>query len=176
MEILSLDEISSWQSFEDLVADYFRAVKQDGDFNVDDVLVQQTGSGADGGRDILVTLTVNDSIMSHKRTWVVQCKFYSNDINKSDLADVNIPSLLHQYGAHGYLLICKNHCTSPVSDMFEGFNDKCRFQRSYVVWSGNNLLKRIRLKSDLIEHYFPKHAEYLKKKEIGAEEILKENQ
>jgi hypothetical protein len=60
--------------------------------------------------------------------------------------------------------------------MFEGFNDKCRFQRSYVVWSGNNLLKRIRLKSDLIEHYFPKHAEYLKKKEIGAEEILKENQ
>lgn len=175
MDTLSLEEISNWQCFEDLVADYFRAIKQDSEFNVDDVVVLQTGSGSDGGRDILVTITVNDSIMTFKRIWVVQCKFYNRDVSKSELTDINIPSLLHQYGAHGYLLVCKKHYTSRLSDMFEGLNAKCHFQRSYLIWNGNNLIKRVRLKSDLIETYFPKHNAYLKQKEEGADQILKEN-
>lgn len=175
MEILSLEEISNWQCFEDLVADYFRAVKQDSEFNVNEVIVQPSGSGTDGGRDILVTLTVDDSIMIYKRIWVVQCKFHNRDISKSELADINIPSLLHQYGAHGYLLVCKKHYTSPVSEMFEGFNKNCHFQRSYTIWNGNSLLKRVRLKTDLLEHYFPKHTAYLKQKEAEADQLLKEN-
>lgn len=172
MERLSLEEISDWRCFENLVAAYFNSVKQDNDFDVADVMVQPSGSGSDGGRDILVTLLIDDSIMRHKRIWVIQCKFYNKDVGKSELADINIPSLLHQYGAHGYLLVCKKHYTSSLSDMFEGFNSKCHFQRNYLIWNGDDLLRKIRLKPDLIEHYFPKHNEYLK--QIEGEK-LKEN-
>lgn len=176
LEILSLEEIQDWRSFEDLIASYFKTVRQDNEFNVTDVEVLQTGSGSDGGRDILVTLNVNDSIVVCKRIWVIQCKFLDRDVNKSDLADLNIPSLLHEYGAHGYLLVCKKHITSPVSNMFDGFNKNCKFERKYEVWNGNSLLQRIRVKSDLISHYFPKHNAYLKRKEKEAENRINELQ
>jgi len=162
MEILSLEEISDWRTFEDLIADYFREAKNDNEFNINNVIVQQTGTGADGGRDILVDFTINDSIITFNRKWVVQCKFHKKDVNKSHLSDVNIPSLLHQYGADGYLLVCKKHYTSPVSDMFEGFNKKCPFKRSYNIWNGQNLLNRIRFKEKIIADYFPKYQRYFK--------------
>jgi len=166
MEILSLEEITSWQSFEDLVADYFREVKNDNEFNINNVIVQQTGTGTDGGRDILVEFTMDDSISTFNRMWIIQCKFYKKDVNKSHLSDINIPSLLHQYGADGYLLVCKNHYTSPVSVMFEGFNKNCPFKRSYCIWSGQNLLGRIRLKENIVNNYFQKYSQYIKQEQI----------
>ncbi|MBN8650736.1 MAG: restriction endonuclease [Cytophagales bacterium] len=74
MKVLSLTEIKNWKTFEDLIANYFREVKRDNEFNIDDVIVQPTGTGSDGGRDILVTFTVDDSVMTFQRKWVVQCK------------------------------------------------------------------------------------------------------
>ncbi len=176
MERLSLDEIPDWQNFQQLVCGYFHAVKQDKEFNVDDVEVAVTGDGSDGGRDILVTLNVNDSINTFKRIWVVQCKFHNANISKSDLNDYNIPSLLHEYGAHGYLLVCRNSVTSPVSRMFEGLKANCPYKRSYAFWTGDDLLQRVRLKNNLIDHFFPKHSMFLKQQKVKAEEILKENQ
>ncbi len=174
MEILSLTEIRDGQQFEDLVADYFREVKNDNEFNVDDVIIQQTGTGSDGGRDILVTFTVDDSIMTFTRKWVIQCKFYKEDVNKGHLSDINIPSLLHEYGADGYLLVCKNHYTSPVSKMFEGFNKECPFKRCYWIWNGQGILNRIRLKGNIIKNYFPKHSKYINQESIKADQIIKE--
>ncbi len=174
MEILSLTEITNWRAFEDLVADYFREVKRDNEFNVDDVEVQQTGTGSDGGRDILVTFTVDDSIMTFKRKWVVQCKFYDPDVNKTHLSDVNIPSLLHEYGADGYLLVCKNHFTAPVSNMFERFNDACPFKRRYNIWNGQIILGRIHLKENIVNNYFTKHAAYINQEKIKTEQLLKD--
>lgn len=176
MEILSLKEIIDWKSFEDLVAAYFNAARQDNDFNVDTVEVKKTGSGSDGGRDILVTLTVNDSVSSFQRIWVVQCKFYEVDVNKSHLADINIPSLLHQYGAHGYLLVCKNGVTSTVSQMLEELSKNCWSKRSYLFWNGNDLLKRVRLKDDLLRHYFPKFYSFIEEKTKNkVVDVLKES-
>lgn len=172
MNILSLIEIPDWQSFENLVADYFREVKQDDEFNIDDVEVLPTGTGSDGGRDILVKFTVDDSVMTFKRVWVVQCKFYEADVNKGHLSDINIPSLLHQYGASGYLLVCKNHYTAPLSDMIEGFNEHCPFKRSYKIWNGSDLLKRVRLKNNIIEHHFPQHFLFLRQEESKTGKIL----
>lgn len=171
LDTLSYIEIADWKVFEDLVADYFREVKQDNEFNVDDVLVQPTGTGSDGGRDIVVTFTVDDSIMTFKRKWIVQCKFYESDVNKSNLADINIPSLLHEYGADGYLLVCKNHATAPVTDMFEGFNKECPFKRSYTIWNGTSLLNRVRLKDNLVKSFFPKHSYYLRQIEANMQNI-----
>lgn len=172
METLSLTEIPDWRTFEDLVAGYFTAVKNDNDFNAVNVLVEPSGTGSDGGRDILVTFTIDDSVMTFERKWVVQCKFRDDDINKSHLADINIPSLLHQYGADGYLLVCKKHYTAPVSDMLEGFNKECPFKRSYNKWNGSDLLQRVRLKAKLVEHFFPKYYAYSKLAEKKMDQIL----
>lgn len=169
MNELSLTEINDWRNFEDLVADYFREVKQDNEYNVESVEVKQTGKGPDGGRDILVTLVVHDSIMPFKRTWVVQCKFQENDIGKSGISDVNIPTLIHEYAANGYLLVCKKDVNSKLTESFERLNDGCRLGFKYHYWSGNNLLNRVRLKDKLIERYFPRHAAYLKSRQRIAD-------
>ncbi len=171
MTDLSIAEIKDWRTFEDLVAAYFKQVKEDEEFNVDSVDVQQTGIGSDGGRDILVTLTVDDSIKVFKRIWVVQCKFHEHAIGKSDLADINIPSLIHEYGANGYLLVCKHDISSTLSGAFENYNKNCKFGYRYEFWNQNNLFGRIRLREELITSFFPLHAQYLKSQE---EKKLKE--
>jgi hypothetical protein len=56
---IEFDEIPNWQAFEDLVADYFRGIKDQK--NITDITVEQSGEGADGGRDILVTFQLTDS-------------------------------------------------------------------------------------------------------------------
>ena len=148
-----------------LVADYFRASKEES--NVVDVQVEPSGVGSDGGRDILVTLQMTDSILPFNRKWVVQCKFNEKAISKADLSDVNIPTLIHEYGANGYLLVCKNNVTAKISEMFENLRQKCRLGYSYEFWQGNAFKGRIRVKPEIIEQYFPEHNEYLKLLKLG---------
>ena len=171
MDKLSFAEISDWRSFEDLVADYFREAKVDNEYNIDTVDVRPTGIGTDGGRDILVTFTLDDSVMPFKRRWVIQCKFYTETIGKKEISGVNIPTLIHEYGANGYLLICKSDVGARLTESFERLNDGCRFGFKYHYWNGNDLLSRIRFKDKLIEHYFPKYAEYLKSKTKKTDEL-----
>ena len=164
MDKISFSEISDWQAFEDLVTDYFRQVQNDKEFNVCSVEVQQTGAGSDGGRDILVTLNVDDSIQKFHRIWVVQCKFYERDVHKGDLADVNIPTLIHQYGADGYLLVCKKHLTAPLTNAFEELRKNCVLNYGYEFWNGTNFINRIRMKPSLIASYFPLHHQFLEQR------------
>jgi hypothetical protein len=171
LKSLSISEIRTWSSFENLVADYFREVQKDKEFNVKNVVVNPTGSGMDGGRDILVTLTVDDSIITFHRKWVIQCKFYSTDVKKSNLADINLPSLIHEYGANGYLLVCKNGVTSGLSTSFEALNLNCKFGYKYEFWNQSQLLKRILYKRELIDAYFPKYSQFLKKEALKIKEM-----
>lgn len=147
--------------FEDLVTAYFKEIQTIKESNVESVDVKQTGSGSDGGKDILVRLRVYDGIDRFDRTWVVQCKFLDRNVGKADLADVNIPSLVHEYNANGYLLVCKNHVTAALSESFERLSQNCRFGYQYVFWNQNGLLSRIRPHDRLISHYFPGHYRYL---------------
>ena len=153
--ILSFDEIANWQVFEDLVAAYFKYIQEDSSNNITEVRVEPSGEGTDGGRDILVTFRVSDSIDIFERKWVIQCKFYTNSLSKRDLATVNIPSLIHEYGADGYLLVCKNGVTSNVSNMFENFRRKCRLKYTYEIWTGSDFLRRIRLNDEILAEFFP---------------------
>lgn len=165
MEELSLDEITSWRTFENLVADYFREVKNDKEFNVEHVEIKESGIGKDSGRDILVKLTLNDAIVSFKRIWVIQCKFHKGNIGKAQIADVNIPTLVHEYAANGYLLVCKADVTSGLTESFEELNKKCKFGYKYICWSGESFLRRIQFKN-VAKKYFPKYADFLAKKEL----------
>src|SRR5688572_16648713 len=99
---IEFDEVPNWQTFENLVADYFRSIKEQK--NIVDITVDQSGEGPDGGRDILITFQISDTIAQFFRKWVVQCKFYDRPVSKAELADINIPTLIHEYGADGYLL------------------------------------------------------------------------
>ena len=107
---IEFEELSDdFQKIEDLVADYFREIQKDKILSnsIKDIEVRQSGKGADGGRDILIIFQLTDSVITFERKWVVQCKFYKDDVSKSNLSDVNIPSLIHEYKADDYLLICR---------------------------------------------------------------------
>src|SRR5262249_38022104 len=100
---------------------------------------------------------------------IVQCKFQEQTISPRDLADRNIPSLVHQYGADGYLLICKTDVTSGVSAMFEGLNAQCRFKYKYEIWQGEQLKQRLLLKPSIIKQYFPDYHEFLESKDRSVQ-------
>ena len=160
----SLSEIQNWKEFEDLLTDYFRAIKEAKENNLMEVFVEPSGEGTDGGRDILLTFRINDSIVPFTRRWVVQCKFYKESVSKRHIATVNIPSLIHEYNADGYLLVCKNGVTSSVSNMFENFRRTCKLDYSYMIWEGNDLINKLKVMPDLIEKFFPEYSSYLEEK------------
>lgn len=156
-------EIPGWQTFESLVAAYFELLKEE-ENNIVDVEVRPSGIGSDGGRDILVVFRVTDSIHPFTRRWVVQCKFQEQSVSKRDLADANIPSLIHESEADGYLLICKGTVTSKVTEMFESLNDRCRFKYKYVIWQGEQFKSKLLFKYSLHRQFFPEYDEYVQSK------------
>mgnify|MGYP000347905082 CR=1 FL=1 len=160
---LSYQEISDWQVFEDLVAAYFKAIPKDESNNITEVKVEPSGEGPDGGRDILVTFRVDDSVQSFERIWVIQCKFYESAVSKTNLANCNIPTLIHEYQADGYLLVCKTGVTAGVSTMFENLNKNCKLQYQYDFWTGAQFLQKIMVAEEILNFYFPEYANYLKR-------------
>lgn len=175
---MNFSEILDWKEFEQLAVTFFEKVYLS-ENNSQHNFVEPSGTGSDGGRDLLVTITVHDSFITFKRKWVVQCKFYEDDLNKSNLSDINIPSLIEEYGADGYLLICKNGVTGPVSKQFESFRRNCRSGKHYLIWTGSQFLDKLIEHRDIIERYFPK---YYKKMFVDSndkssyEEYIKEFQ
>ena len=162
---LTLNTISNWEKFEDLVAEYFRVVKSQ-DNNIIEVKVEPTGNGPDGGRDILVTFKVNDSIESFQRKWIVQCKFYKGMLKEKDLATINIPGKIHQYGANGFLLVVKDRVQANVTKMFEDFRANCKFSYNYEIWNGSQFISKIIGKDPILKQYFPKYHAYTKQQQV----------
>jgi hypothetical protein len=165
---IEFDEIPNWQAFEDLVANYFRGTK--GQKSIADVEVDHSGVGPDGGRDIFITFKMSDSIVSFDRKWVVQCKFYDTPVSKRELSDINIPTLIHEYGADGYLLVCKEQVTSTVSAMFENLRKQCRMHYNYDFWTGSRFKSYLNLlpsKSTVIKTHFPAYYRFLQLKGKG---------
>ncbi|WP_028978182.1 restriction endonuclease [Sporocytophaga myxococcoides] len=143
--------------FEELVAAYFRKLKEDPINRIMDVKVEPSGEGGDGGRDILVTFNINDSVVTFSRKWVIQCKFHNSSISTSHLNKVNIPSLIHQYSADGYLLICKDVPAISTTNMFESLRKNCRFCYNYEIWSGSRFKDLLYTQTDIHKSFFPKY-------------------
>src|SRR5436189_1732178 len=144
---LSLNEIKNHERFEDLVASYFADLKNERVSNLIDIEVIPSGTGVDGGRDILIKLKCTDTISSYSRTWVVQCKYWNSSVSTKHIADINIPSLIHSYEASGYLLILKKRPTQKLTEHFEKLNQNCRFKYKYEIWPGEQLLRIILARS-----------------------------
>ncbi len=58
---LDFNEITDDKKFEDLIVSYFEDLKNEKDDKIIDVNVKLSGTGVDGGRDILVTFKVTDT-------------------------------------------------------------------------------------------------------------------
>ena len=155
---LSFDEITSWEQFENLAASYFELQNGiEGKGSVKNT-VKQSGKGADGGIDILVELQMEDLAVSFKRKWIVQCKFYDRDLRKSDLSEVNIPTLIKQYNADGYLLITKKGIVNTLQKSFDELDKNCNLGYRYEIWTDRTFINKI-LRTDnvILEQYFPKY-------------------
>lgn len=159
---LDFKEIADDKKFEDLIVSYFEDLKNENDHKIIDVDVKPSGIGTDGGRDIIVTFKVTDSVMTFERRWVIQCKFHNSDISTDKIADINIPTLLHSYNASGYLLICRQKPTSKLTELFERLEKNCKFENKYSVWSGEQLKRLILVKSkkEILQQYFPTYFNY----------------
>jgi len=161
-------EISDHKKFEDLVVSYFEDLKFEKGHNIVDVEVKPSGTGTDGGRDILVTIKVSDSVVTFERRWVVQCKFHDSDISTDKISDINIPSLLRSYRASGYLLICKQKPTSKLTDLFENLEKENGNGQQFIVWSGEQFKRLLLVKSkkEILQQYFPSYFDYCIKTKI----------
>lgn len=170
---IDFSEIDNWAEFEDLVADYFReCIKLDNN-QIINVKVEPTGVGPDGGRDILVTWLVDDSIVAFERKWIIQCKFYET-LHKSNLDKINIPTLIRENSACGYLLIAKNAVQVGVTETFEKLRNTCKDGYQYEIWNGNNFRNKLGFVGNLHQQYFPKYYAYTKEMEARLKQIKAE--
>lgn len=175
MNKIDFSEIDDWEQFENLASRYFNEIIELEENHLTEVWVDKTGSGPDGGRDILLTLRINDSIMPFERRWVVQCKFHET-LKKSNLDNIHIATLIEEHRADGYLLICKNSVTSGVTTTFDNLRRNCRRNYKYVIWNGSDFAERLYKTNNLQEHFFPKFFEYKVKRaqSKGIIQILSE--
>jgi hypothetical protein len=162
---ITFTEIKNGKRFEELAASYFRKLKEE-DNDIVEVKVEPSGEGVDGGRDIFVTFRINDSLSTFERKWVIQCKFLKRSVSAKDIASVNVPSLIHQYNAEGYLLICRHTPTSGLTNMLEELNRKCKFKYQYMFWSGTDFVERLYNCPSLQQTFFPKYFRQMKNKKI----------
>ncbi len=161
MNSLSFEEITDGDHFEDLVAEYFRDLKNDSDNNITNVKISQSEKGTDGGRDILIEFDLSDDIKIFKRKWVIQCKFHTSTISPSKINTINIPTLVHSYNAAGYLLVCKSRPTSGLTELFERLNKECKNKYHYECWTGNQFINKLYIRENLHSLFFPKYQEYI---------------
>src|SRR5258708_3268893 len=157
-QLISFDEILDPRSFEHLVTAYLRTL------NNGFIDVKPSGLGPDSGVDIFVDIPVTDLIDTYKRRWIVQCKFLDCTILKSHLAPYNIPGLIHEHGAQGYLLVCKKDVHNGVVDMFKRHSTNCQFRYNYTYWDGPTFINKLYSFANehpIIRQYFPKYSGYV---------------
>jgi len=151
---LDFKEIKSGSRFESLVAAYFESYIDLAQSAIFKVEVKRSGSGADGGVDILVDFQFTDAIAEFSRRWVIQCKFHRRDISPKAIADINIPSLIHSYKADGYLLICREKPTSKLTALFERLTSGCSLKYQYKIWQGDVFLSKLMVADNTIRQFF----------------------
>jgi len=158
---------SDGYKFQDLVSAYFRAGSKSvaRAKEIITITTNTTGIGADNGKDILVTINLQDSVTQFERKWVVQCKFHKKNISPKDLWGVDIPSLISANGADGYLLVCRKYPTEATKTLFENLRLNTRYD--YEIWTGPEFFQERLV--NYLEEVVKLHLPNLYSKQVGKE-------
>ena len=156
-EILTpLDEITDGHRFQRIVAELFQCLKKEKhNYSIEDVEVNNSGVGSDGGCDILVEFFFEDIIAKHSHKWVVECKCHETSIGINDINTNNISMILNNKKADGYLLVCKKDASSSLIDMFNKNNENS--EKKYYIWNGDKFWHLCMNFHSLIKAFFPKY-------------------
>jgi len=157
---LSFNEIRDSRQFELLTASYFEEAQKQNP-HITKVDAKPSGTGADGGKDIIVTIHIDDSITKFERRWLVQCKFYKSSVSPKNLSRDNIPLLIQSYNANGYLLVCKSDVTNKLVELFDRLNNECVLKNEYIIWRGDEFLRKIQAHTQLLKDYFKDYYQFI---------------
>lgn len=155
-----LDNINDGHEFQNIVAVYFETLKEfNNGLSIIDVEVENYGVGPDDGCDILVNFHFADSIMRHKRRYVIECKCHNTNIGVNHINTNRIGGLISQHNADGYLLICKKNASATLRRQFAQISDNESY--NLKIWNGTQLWRLFVKSKDLIESFFADyHHEY----------------
>lgn len=148
-----LHEITDGNYFQQIVAEYFRSLKEERKgFHIADLDVDDTGIGCDNGCDILVDFHFEDAIGKHRHRWVVECKSQKKAVGNKDINTNNLIAILRNKDADGYLLVCVNDASSQLKSLLNGISEL-----KSVVWNGTQLWRKLVASESLIKSFFPDH-------------------
>jgi hypothetical protein len=104
--------------------------------------VHWTGVGADGGRDLVATETVDGKLRPFSRKWLVSCKHKAHGGGSVVMADV--PSIIDDcvaVGAEGFLLACSTQPASSVVKRLEEIQTAGALQT--LFWDAIEIERRL---------------------------------
>lgn len=169
---IPLDDISDGYIFQQIVAAYFRYLKERKQkFSITDIEVVENGVGGDDCCDIVVEFFYEDAISKHSQKWVVESKFKKASVGLSDIKTNNLETILNANDAVGYLLICKNDATASLKRIFNNLNRNQKHK--YIIWNGLHFWLNIIKSESLLKALFPDHfKEYYMPKKKNFEKIM----
>jgi hypothetical protein len=102
---------------------------------LDEVHVQWSGRGADGGRDLICTESLRGLFEIQKKTWLVQCKHFAHSGASVGIRDLDsIIDSCRQHNATGYLLCCSTQPSSAVVQRLEAISADGNSQVTALFW------------------------------------------
>lgn len=105
-----------------------------------DMHPQWSGTGPDGGRDLLFDETGLDLFGKKIRTWLVSCKDYSNSGRAVGIEDLGaIVEAAQQHGAQGFLLVCTTHPSAAAVERLKAIESNKANPLVTHVWDGVTL-------------------------------------
>lgn len=151
-----LDNIENGHKFQQIVAEYFRCLKEEQhEFHIADLDVEDNGVGGDDGCDILVDFHFEDVIRKHSHRWVIECKSQKRAVGPGDIDIGRISGILKGRGAMGYLLVCKTDATASLKRNFKEISSKQ--VEEYVIWNGSQLWRKFSKRESFIKAFFPQY-------------------
>lgn len=129
--------------------------------------VEWTGSGPDGGKDLLFVETHMGVLSSPKTKWLVSCKDFSKSgalVGDSDLGDV--VTKVAQHGSDGFLLVATTGITFGAKNTLDALPKAAEVQRRVMtqVWDDSELESMLLLESniDILKKYLPESFKRIK--------------
>jgi hypothetical protein len=131
------------RQFEDLIGDLFHAEGYE--------VAYRAGVGPDDERDILLTYTSTGGLITHEDRYVVQCKCYTETVNRNDVHEV--PDTVSQHGAQGFILAVSSNVSEPLQARLVDQSQQGGWK--LLILRPAEIYQRLTAHLDVFLEYFP---------------------